>query len=269
MGDEEEEDKGYKLFVPGLPGNGIRPEKSTMFSGYGVATYAPINDETAPDTYAGVFIEGYRRGKGVYTFGINGDKYEGYYEENKKHGFGKMSYTLKKVGEDGAVIEPEDGKPIMREGTYLGYFSAGMRGKKNAEDTSESEGTFTYANGDIYVGQWLQGKKHGKGTYSYAKDGTKLIGDFVEGKIVRGEWIFPNGTFYSGKFRYNKPHGKGVWVFKNGNQLTGEYIQKEQQTEEEPPEDPEAPRPDPEVWCHFKHGRNVVVQGGSMVVPKD
>lgn len=26
--------------------------------------------------------------------------------------------------------------------------------------------------------------------------------------------------------RYNKPFGKGVWVFKNGNQLTGDYVQK-------------------------------------------
>ena len=56
--------------------------------------------------------------------------------------------------------------------------------------------------------------------------------------------MFPNGTFYCGKFRlasvifricqlesvtvlrYNKPYGKGVWVFKNGNQLAGDYLQK-------------------------------------------
>lgn len=262
-GDDEEDDKGYKLFVPG---QGIRPEKSTMFSGFGIATYPPAGDDIPGDTYEGVFIEGYRRGKGVYTFGKNGDKYEGYYEENKKHGFGKMMYTSKSGADDDADAD----KPSMREGTYLGYFSAGMRGRKNAEDKGESDGTFTYANGDIYVGQWMQGKKHGKGTYSYAKDGTKLVGDWVEGKIVRGEWIFPNGTFYSGKFRYNKPFGKGVWVFKNGNQMTGEYVQKEQtDPDQAEPDDPDQPKPDPEVWCHFKHGRNVAVQGGSMVVPKN
>jgi len=263
---DEEDDKGYKLFVPSE--NRIRPEKSTMFSGYGIATYPPVGDDIPSDTYEGVFIEGYRRGKGVYTFGKNGDKYEGYYEENKKHGFGKMTYTSKSGADD--ADPPPDDKPSMREGTYLGYFSAGMRGRKSAVDAGESEGTFTYANGDIYVGQWTQGKKNGKGTYSYAKDGTKLVGDFVEGKIVRGEWIFPNGTFYSGKFRYNKPFGKGVWVFKSGNQLTGEYIQKEQaDPDQQDQDDPEQAKPDPEVWCHFKHGRNVAVQGGSMVVPKE
>merc|ERR1712118_48664 len=138
-------------------------------------------------------------------------------------------------------------------------------------DPAMSEGTFTYANGDIYVGQWQAGKKHGRGSYSYAKDGTKLIGDWVQGKIVKGEWIFPNGTFYSGKFRYNKPFGKGVWVFKNGNQLTGEYIQKEQPTDDDPPagdEDENVVRPDPKVWCRFKHGKSVAVSGGSMEIPK-
>merc|ERR1719263_370672 len=159
----------------------------------------------------------------------------------------------------------------MRAGTYLGYFNAGLRGgKAGAADPAESEGTFTYANGDIYVGQWQSGKKHGKGSYSYAKDGTKLVGQWVQGKIVSGEWIFPNGTFYSGKFKYNKPDGKGVWVFKNGNQLTGEYIQKAQ-------EDPDAAggdddegveKPDPKVTCLFKHGKTVAVQGGTMVAPK-
>jgi len=157
----------------------------------------------------------------------------------------------------------------MRAGTYLGYFTAGMRGSKTLDSEADSEGTFTYANGDIYVGQWVQGKKHGRGTYNYAKDGTKLVGTWEQGKITSGEWIFPNGTFYSGKFRYNKPFGKGVWVFKNGNQLTGEYVQKEKATDDEPPaEDDEAPRPDPEVWCSFKHGQHVSVQGGSMVIPK-
>merc|ERR1740117_1351858 len=163
-------------------------------------------------------------------------------------GFGKMLYTSKTGDEEADAAAEEEGKPSMRAGNYLGYFTAGERGTKvQGGDPAMSQGTFTYANNDIYVGQWQSGKKHGKGSYSYAKDGTKLIGD----------WIFPNGTFYSGKFRYNKPHGKGVWIFKNGNQLTGEYVQKEQPNEDEPPPaaegEEEVARPDPKVWCRFKH----------------
>jgi len=257
MGDEDEEPK-YELYPYGqdVP----RAEMSKMFSGFGCAKYA------TGDTYDGVFIEGYRRGKGVYEFKKNGDKYDGYYEENKKHGFGKMVYTSKTGAEDEDA--GDDAPPSTRAGTYLGYFTAGERGAKaQGGDPSMSEGTFTYANGDIYVGQWQSGKKHGRGSYSYAKDGTKLVGEWVQGKIVSGEWIFPNGTFYSGAFRYNKPFGKGVWIFKNGNQLTGEYIQKEQPNEDDPPageEEEGVVRPDPKVWCRFQHGKNVAVRGGSM-----
>jgi len=264
MGDEDEEAK-YELYIPGQ--DAPRAEMSKMYSGYGLAKYV------TGDQYDGVFIEGYRRGKGVYSFKKNGDKYEGFYEENKKHGFGKMVYTKKTGDEEADAAAEEEGKPDTRSGTYLGYFTAGERGTKagGGGDAAMSQGTFTYASKDIYVGEWQGGKKHGKGSYSYAKDGTKLIGDWVQGKIVSGEWIFPNGTFYSGKFRYNKPFGKGVWVFKNGNQLTGEYIQKEQPAEEEPPLDEDGnplPGPDPKVWCRFQHGKNVAVRGGSMDVPK-
>jgi len=263
MGDEDDGEKKYELYPYGQ--DAPRAEMSKMFSGFGNAFY------TTGDTYDGVFIEGYRRGKGTYTFKKNGDKYEGFYEENKKHGFGKMVYSSK-TGEEEEDAAPEDGPPSTRAGTYLGYFTAGQRGcKTQGGDPAMSEGTFTYANGDIYVGMWQAGKKHGKGSYSYAKDGTKMVGDWVQGKIVSGEWIFPNGTFYSGKFRYNKPFGKGVWIFRNGNQLTGEYIQKEQPTDDEPPADEEGEgvvRPDPKVWCRFQHGKNVAVQGGSMEVPK-
>merc|ERR1719198_1143330 len=120
MGGEEDEDVKYQLFPQGqdVP----RAEMSKMFSGYGLAKYV------TGDTYDGVFIEGYRRGKGVYKFKKNGDVYDGYYEENKKHGFGKMVYTSKTGNEeeDGG----DDEKPSMRAGTYLGNFTAGQRGCK-------------------------------------------------------------------------------------------------------------------------------------------
>lgn len=262
MGDDDDAPK-YELRVPGsdVP----REAGSKMYTGQGKALYPN------QDTYDGQFVEGYRRGKGVYIHKRNGDMYEGHYEENKKHGFGKMTYTSKYGDDEGD--EPDEPRP-PRGGTYLGYFTGGLRGTAERGELNESsEGTFTYANSDIYVGQWRAGKKHGHGAYSYAKDGTKLVGEWEKGKIVRGRWVFPNGTLYSGTFANNKPDGKGVWVFKNGNQLTGEYVQKEQATEEDAgggDEDGEKVDEDKikKVWCRFKHGRDVSVRGGAMALPK-
>lgn len=267
MGDEEEEGKvEYELYVKGSDVK--REDGSQKFTGHGKAYY--VFEEQKTDSYDGTFVEGLRAGKGVYTWKKFGDTYEGQYEENKKHGFGKMTYRNNlPEGEE----EPADGEEnVQRGGTYLGNFSAGLRGCQADQNPKEaaSEGTFNYLNGDIYVGQWVAGKKHGKGSYTYAKDGTKLVGEWEAGKITSGKWIFPNGTFYSGKFRYNKPFGKGVWVFKSGNQVTGEYNQKEKEAEEEAPADDEegAPRPDPKVWCQFMPAKSVAVRGGSMFYPK-
>eukprot|EP00439_Symbiodinium_sp_Y106_P065686 s312_g10.t1 len=186
--------------------------------------------------------------KGLYVFKKTGDSYEGKYEENRKHGFGKMTYR-NNVGEEEDADPPDENAP-PRGGSYLGNFTAGLRGRlASAGPEAPADGTFTYVNGDAYAGQWREGKKHGNGTYTFAKDGTQLVGEWEDGKIVSGKWVFPNGTFYCGKFRYNKPYGKGVWVFKNGNQLAGDYLQKEQATEDEPADETEgAPKPDPKVW---------------------
>ncbi|CAE8737629.1 unnamed protein product [Polarella glacialis] len=266
MGDEEEEgEPKYELYVKGSD----KPceDGSQKFTGLGRAVYLK------GDSYEGTYVEGLRTGKGVYTFKKHGDTYEGQYEENRKHGFGKMTYRDIAGEED---EEPEE-NAVPRGGTFLGQFSAGMRGCQSAESPTEalsmaSEGTFSYVNGDVYVGQWKEGKKHGNGSYVYAKDGTKLVGEWEGGKIVSGRWIFPNGTFYSGKFRYNKPFGKGAWVFSNGNQLAGDYHQKEQVTEEDAGGGDEGeegpPKPDPKVWCHFKSGKSVAVRGGSMFFPQ-
>lgn len=265
MNDEEEEtEPKYELYVQGS--DKPREDGSQKFTGQGRAAY--LNG----DGYNGTYVEGIRAGKGVYTFKKFGDDYEGAYQENRKHGFGKTTYRNNRGGDEEEDPPEEEENAVPRGGTYLGHFTAGQRGR-GAESPPEtlSEGTFSYVNGDNYVGQWQDGKKHGQGSYTYAKDGTKLVGEWVTGKIVSGKWIFPNGTFYSGRFRYNKPFGKGVWVFQNGNQLTGTYDQKEQVNEEDPPPEDEeggAPKPDPKVWCQFKAKKSVAVRGGSMFYPK-
>jgi hypothetical protein len=255
MGDEE----GGILYELETPDG--KQNTSKRYTGTGKALYT----NEPRDSYDGEFVEGFRCGWGTYVFGRNGDKYVGQYEQNLKHGLGKMTYSSK-TGAEEEDEGDENKKP--RGGFYHGYFTRGKRGnpehKKDVPgETGKSEGTFTYCNGDVYIGQWKDGKKHGKGTYSFAKDGSKMKGEWVDGKMSSGQWIFPNGTFWSGKFRYNKPYGQGVWVFANGNQLTGNYVQKELVDEEgeAPPEDEGAEKKDPKVECFLKFANPVLVKG--------
>ena len=43
----------------------------------------------------------------------------------------------------------------------------------------EGQGTYTWPNGDKYVGGWKEGKKHGQGTLFF-DDGSKAVGEFRE-----------------------------------------------------------------------------------------
>ena len=59
-----------------------------------------------------------------------------------------------------------------------------------------------YANGDIYEGDWVDDKYHGKGTLKYAN------GDIYEGiwclnKKKEGTFKYSNGDIYEGEWKYD------------------------------------------------------------------
>ena len=69
----------------------------------------------------------------------------------------------------------------------------------DAEVWDNCVGTHTWDNGDKYVGEWKNNKKHGQGTY-----------------------IFADGTKYVGKYKDGKTHGQGTYTFANGDKYVGE-----------------------------------------------
>ena len=101
-------------------------------------------------------------------------------------------------------------------GEYYGYWENGER---------HGEGVMTYTNKDVYSGNWANGKKDGQGTYIYFKTGEKYVGNFKNGQLVRGKWIYPNGSNFEGNFGHNQPKGAGTWSFANGNKVEGIYTQ--------------------------------------------
>lgn len=62
---------------------------SKKYTGEAKATY-PNEDR---DVYEGEFVEGFRCGWGTYMFKKNGDVYKGQYEQNMKHGLGRIDYA--------------------------------------------------------------------------------------------------------------------------------------------------------------------------------
>ena len=107
-------------------------------------------------------------------------------------------------------------------------------------------GIMTYADGSVYTGYFVNGKKQGygslcgatgthtgnfvndrlegRGTY-VANDGSVVYtGDFVGGLMSgTGSCIFAGGGSYTGQFLKGVQHGYGTHIWANGNVYKGEF----------------------------------------------
>ena len=87
------------------------------------------------------------------------------------------------------------------------------------------DGIIRYENGNYYIGEDKDGKRHGKGKL-YSKNGDLLYeGDYINDKPEgNGKRIYDEHIYYIGQFKEGKRHGKGK-IYKN-NKLAyeGDFI---------------------------------------------
>jgi hypothetical protein len=101
------------------------------------------------------------------------------------------------------------------------YVGEWMNGKKHGQ------GTYTEKWGDTYVGQWKNGKEHGQGTYTDAGNDDIYVGQWKNGKkhgqgtytygdaktfkgVLRVS--FTGGDIYEGQWKDGKKHGQGTYT---------------------------------------------------------
>ena len=144
------------------------------------------------------------------------------------------------------------GKSILGEDYFEGYYLNGLINKviihkKNINssnkyycikgDCEDGLGMYVYNNGEVYRGEWKNGKRHGfgilfqnsqyyVGEFKYDKitgfgmscrndSYMRFIGNHLEGEYVDGLFFSDNvniGT-YVGQFKGGNPHGKGKVIF--------------------------------------------------------
>lgn len=103
-----------------------------------------------------------------------------------------------------------------------------------------------YADGSEYQGEWLDGKRHGIGTYisptgtryegewendeasghgvCHYADGMKYDGQFENGeRHGKGVLISPEGDRYEGQFKYDLLNGEGIYIWGDGVRSEGEF----------------------------------------------
>jgi len=92
-------------------------------------------------------------------------------------------------------------------------------------------GTYTYDEGDQYVGEWKDDKMHGHGTYTFGPgefEGDKYVGEFKGSKFHgHGTYTYDEGDKYVGEYKDGKQHGHATYTFGpgefEGDKYVGEY----------------------------------------------
>jgi len=82
--------------------------------------------------------------------------------------------------------------------------SLNVHAECNKGSCQNGKGTFTWANGDVYVGDWVDGNRTGKGTYTWGPgewEGDVYVGDFVDGnRTGKGTYTWASGTIEEGYY---------------------------------------------------------------------
>jgi len=90
----------------------------------------------------------------------------------------------------------------------------------------------TFPNNDVYDGEYLNGKRNGKGVYTWSKAeenkvrGAKYDGEYKDGKREGGGvMVYPDKSKYIGEWQNNARHGKGTYIYPNGDRYCGQWIE--------------------------------------------
>lgn len=110
--------------------------------------------------------------------------------------------------------------PVTKNGvTSKDYFEGRVQNK-----TWNGEGKYTFEDGEVYTGNFVDGKPSGYGQHRL-KNGDFYQGSFKNAKRHgSGTSTFVNGDRYVGEFLNDMKHGKGTYYYKNGDLYEGDHL---------------------------------------------
>mmetsp|Transcript_80587 Transcript_80587/g.126933 ORF Transcript_80587/g.126933 Transcript_80587/m.126933 type:complete len:250 (-) Transcript_80587:48-797(-) len=111
------------------------------------------------------------------------------------------------------------GVEVMEGGAYSGQF---VWGKK------QGKGTYEWPDKSRYEGDWHGNSIHGFGHY-VAQDGREFVGawknDVMHGF---GRYMWPDGRVFSGQYVRDRKEGFGIFSWKDGKRFEGWWLQGKQ-----------------------------------------
>lgn len=141
---------------------------------------------------------------------------------------------LERLKAIGSAMEAEDKKQAAETKTVQSAFGAVTIPAKTVTTAPEAETISTNPkaeyrrmetkNGDVYEGEVVDGKYHGKGTYT-SHLGFTYVGDFLNNTMTgKAHLTGPDGTVYEGDFLNGKRNGKGKVTSPEGWTYEGDWV---------------------------------------------
>ena len=172
------------------------------------------------DSFDGNWIDGNWNGYGVHI--RKGDKYEGDFANDKRHGKGKYTYANGNKYEGDWVNGDQHGK-----GTFIWADGDKYEGDY-VKDKRHGKGKYTWANGNEYEGDWINEDQHGKGTFVWGVEDnrSKYEGDWINNnQHGKGTLTWKDGSKYEGDWVDGNRHGKGKLTFGENNEFSGDILE--------------------------------------------
>ena len=139
----------------------------------------------------------------------------------------EQDFYMKLYRSDGlqdCLSETKDETQISQQITTINFSDGGTYPwKMNADKEIHDHRTIRYSNGDVYEGEYRDGKRNGHGTYRYAS-GAVYEGEFKDGLFHgHGTYRSANGEVYEGEYRDDKRNGHGTYRYASGAVYEGEF----------------------------------------------
>ncbi|XP_074475407.1 radial spoke head 10 homolog B isoform X2 [Sebastes fasciatus] len=188
-------------------------------------------------SYEGEVYNGIRHGTGNYKCAKNVVFYTGQWDQGKRHGKGTVYYN-----QDKTSWYKGDWVKNNREGWGVRHYPSGnIYSGEWKNNLRHGEGTMRWIKlQQQYEGMWQNGIQHGRGTHvwilrradlSHYSQSNHYSGDFVQGqRHGQGTFYYAGGPIYEGEWRENKKHGKGKFTFEDGRVFEGELVDDQMMT---------------------------------------